>query len=598
MQTDADASNSRIAPGRTRFAAALFVVALTSCSGGGTSSSSSSPPPPPPPPPSISNNDATRFLTQATFGPTDAGIGAVIASGYDGWITAQENTAAAGNHHAYIDLRTQQIVAANPKATVQQAQFFETWWREAVTGPDELRERIAFALSQIFVISMQDATVGKDIRGVADYYDMLTANAFGNYRALLESVTLHPQMGIYLTSLANQKENAATGLLPDENYAREVMQLFSIGLYQLNPDGTVIKDATGNPVPTYSHDDIAGLAKVFTGMSWYSPSPSTTTFFGGAADPNRDWKPMSFYPSFHSISAKSFLGTTIPAVAVPDVAGDLKIALDTIFNHPNVGPFIATRLIQQLVTSNPSPAYVGRVAAAFNNNGSGVRGDLGATVRAVLLDTEARDPAALSSATFGKLREPVVRLANWMRAFGATSQSQADPTQGGAGFLMINLDDPGTRLGQTPMRAPTVFNFWAPGYVPPETQIAAHGLVAPEFQIVDEVQVAGYINFMQGVIARGVGSTPPNGTTPDIQPAYTQETALAPTADQLVARMNNLLMYGQMSSALRQTITSAVSSVAIPSGTATQAQIDAAIANRVHLAVLLTMASPEYLLQR
>lgn len=600
MQSGPDASKSRVVSPRATLAGALFVVALASCNSGGMSSGTSSPPPPPPPPPppTVSANEAARFLTQATLGPTDASIAAVMASGYAGWIAAQLNTQPAASHRSYIDLRTQQILAADPKASVQQAQFFETWWRQAVTGPDELRERVAFGLSQIFVISMQDATVGRNIRGVADYYDMLTANAFGNYRALLEKVTLHPQMGIYLTSLANQKENAATGLLPDENYAREVMQLFSIGLYQLNPDGTVIKDSSGNPVPTYSHDDIAGLAKVFTGMSWYSPSPSTTTFFGGGADPNRDWQPMSFYPTFHSVSAKSFLGTTIPAAGVPDIAGDLKIALDTIFNHPNVGPFIATRLIQQLVTSNPSPAYVGRVAAVFNDNGTGVRGDLGATVSAVLLDTEARDAAALSSATFGKLREPVIRLANWMRAFGATSQSQADPTQGGAGFLMINLDDPGTRLGQTPMRSPTVFNFWRPGYVPPDTQIAARGLVAPEFQIVDEVQVAGYLNFMQGVVARGVGSTPPSGTTPDIQAAYAQETALAGTPDQLVARVNGMLMYGQMSSALQQTLSSAVASIAIPSGTATQAQIDAAIANRVHLAVFLTMASPEYLLQR
>jgi hypothetical protein len=164
---------------------------------------------------------------------------------------------------------------------------------------------------------------------------------------------------------------------------------------------------------------------------------------------------------------------------------------------------------------------------------------------------------------------------------------------------MINLDDPGTRLGQTPMRAPTVFNFWRPGYVPPDTQIASHGLLAPEFQIVDEVQVAGYLNFMQGVIARGVGSTPPNGTTPDIQAAYAQETALARTPDQLTARLNTVLMSGQMSSALQQAITNAVNTIAIPSGgTTTQAQIDAAIANRVHLAVFLTMASPEYLLQR
>jgi hypothetical protein len=219
-------------------------------------------------------------------------------------------------------------------------------------------------------------------------------------------------------------------------------------------------------------------------------------------------------------------------------------------------------------------------------------------VSAALLDQEARDPAALSSATFGKLREPVVRLANWMRAFGAASQSDADPTQGGAGFLMTDLDDPGTRLGETPMRSPTVFNFWRPGYVPPDTQLAANNLVAPEFQIVDEVQVAGYLNFMQRVVASGVGPTPPNGTTPDIQAAYTQESALACSPDQLVARVNGLLMYGQMSGTLQQTVNNAVGTIAIPSRRATQAQIDAALANRVHLAVFLTMASPEYLLQR
>src|SRR5262249_16713931 len=199
---------------------ALFVAALSGCSGGGSSSSSS---PPPPPPPLVSANDAARFLTQATLGPTDSSISAVMTNGYPAWIASPQATQAAASQRSYIDLRTAQILAADPKAQVQQAQFFETWWRQAVTGPDELRERVAFALSQIFVISMQDATVGKDIRGVADYYDMLTANAFGNYRTLLEKVTLHPQMGIYLTSLANQKENAATGLLPDENYARAVM---------------------------------------------------------------------------------------------------------------------------------------------------------------------------------------------------------------------------------------------------------------------------------------------------------------------------------------------------------------------------------------
>ena len=542
--------------------------------------------------------ESARFLTQSSFGPTDTSIASVMTVDYQGWIANQLVASPSAVHRTYIDLREQQINGADATKHVTQDQFFESFWRQAASGPDELRQRVALALSQIFVISLQDANVGKYIRGLADYYDTLTAGAFGNYRTLLEKVTLHPQMGLYLTSLANQKENAATGLLPDENYAREVMQLFSIGLYQLNSDGSVQTDAGGNPIPTYTHDDIAGLAKVLTGMSWYATTPNATTFFGGAADPNRDWMPMSFYPQYHSISAKTFLGTTIPAAAVPDIAGDLKIALDTIFNHPNVGPFIATRLIQQLTTSNPSPAYVQRVAAAFNNNGAGVRGDLGATVKAVLLDPEAR-AAVGASANFGKLREPVLRLANWMRAFGASSQAQTVNGPGGAGFLIYNTDDPGTRLGQTAMRSPTVFNFWRPGYAPPSTGLATAGLVAPEFQIVNEVEVAGYLNFMQGVIGRGVGYVVAPATTPDIVSSYANETTLAPNPPDLVARINTVLMYGQMSNGLQQQINAATSTIAIPSGSGvTAAQVQAALARRVQLAVFLTMASPEYLVQR
>ena len=541
---------------------------------------------------------SARFLSQSSFGPTDASIALVMALDYDGWLVNQLTASPSAVHRTYIDLREQQINGADATKHVTQDQFFESFWRQAASGPDELRQRVALALSQIFVISLQDANVGKYIRGLADYYDTLTAGAFGNYRTLLEKVTLHPQMGLYLTSLANQKENAATGLLPDENYAREVMQLFSIGLYQLNSDGTVQTDGSGNPIATYSHDDIAGLAKVFTGMSWYAATPNATTFFGGAADPNRDWMPMAFYPQYHSISAKTFLGTTIAVTTVPDVAGDLKIALDAIFNHPNVGPFIATRLIQQLTTSNPSPAYVQRVAAAFNNNGAGVRGDLGATVKAVLLDPEAR-AAVGTSANFGKLREPVIRLANWMRAFGATSQAQTANGAGGAGFLIYNTDDPGTRLGETPMRSPTVFNFWRPGYVPPSTGLATAGLVAPEFQIVNEVEVAGYLNFMQGVIARGVGYVVAPATTPDIASSYANETSLAPNPPDLVARINTLLLYGQMSGGLQQQISTATGTIAIPSGSGvTAAQIQAALARRANLAIFLAMASPEYLVQR
>ena len=273
---------------------------------------------------------------------------------------------------------------------------------------------------------------------------------------------------------------------------------------------------------------------------------------------------------------------TIPAQGSPNPEGDLKIALDTLFNHPNVGPFIGRQLIQRLVTSNPSPQYVARVAAAFANNGSGVRGDMKAVIKAILLDPEARADVDPATPNAGKLREPVVRLANWMRAFHATSASGR--------FLLGSLDDPLTQLGQTPMRSPSVFNFYRPGYVPPNTSIAAAGLVSPEMQITAETSVVGYLNFMRDVIPNGTGSSR------DVKPDYTNELALADTPDKLVDRVNLLLMGNQMSAALRSQIIAAVSSVAISATNATSAT--AARKNRVSLAIFLAMASPEYIVQK
>jgi uncharacterized protein (DUF1800 family) len=543
--------------------------------------------------------EAARFLTQATFGPTDSAITALQRSSYAGWITAQQLLGPAGTHHAYIDLRTAQIIAGNPTATVSTDQFMESFWRQAATGTDELRQRVAFALSEIFVISFLDANVGNYVRGAADYYDMLTANAFGNYRTLLGQITRHPQMGLYLSTLGNQKEDTATGRLPDENYAREVMQLFAIGLVMLDPDGTPQLDGNGNPIATYTHDDIMGLAKVFTGMSWYSPTPTSTTFYGGNADPNRDWQPMSLYDEFHSTSAKTFLGTTIAASGAANTAADIGAALDAIAAHPNVGPFLATRLIQRLVTSNPSKAYVARVAAAFADDGTGTRGNLGAVVAAILLDTEARDMNEVGTPAFGKLREPVVRLANWMRAFSATSQTQSDNGPGGAGFLMYTLDDPATSLGQTPLRAPSVFSYYLPGYIPPNSDLGRVDLLAPEFQTVNEVQVAGYLNFLMNALANGIGHAAVSTGKPDINADYAAASALAGDVGSLVQWVNRLLLYGQMSAVLASVVTGVVSAVALPAGTGvTAAQIAAAQRNRVLLAIYLVMAAPEYLAQR
>ncbi|WP_332855782.1 DUF1800 domain-containing protein [Duganella sp. S19_KUP01_CR8] len=515
---------------------------------------------------------ASHFLAQATFGPDSASITELTNSTREDWITGQLKKPQT-LHRSYV----QNIAAVLPAGSgVTQYQVIESFWKQAATGDDQLRQRVAFALSQIFVISMVDENLPTHPAGVASYYDMLGLHAFGNFRDLLQGVALHPMMGLYLSHMHNQKESGTR--VPDENFAREIMQLMSIGLYQLNPDGSQ-KLQNGKPIETYTHDDVAGLAKVFTGWSWAGPDQTMKRFFGNLVDPARDWTPMQNYPAYHSSSAKSFLGTQLSGGSGE---ADLKAALDTLFQHPNVGPFIGRQLIQRLVSSNPSPAYVGRVAAAFANNGNGVRGDMKAVIRAVLLD-----PEAGATASAKKLREPVLRLTHWMRAFNAQSASGR--------FLMPITDDPLNTLGQTPLRSPSVFNFFRPSYTPPNSSLSALGLVAPEMQITGEPSVTGYLNYMQGVIPNGAG------VGRDIKADYRAELALASQPALLLDRLNLLLMSGAMSSTLRNQIISAVNGVSLPaaSGTAiATAQLDTARRNRVYLAIYLTMASPEYLAQR
>jgi uncharacterized protein (DUF1800 family) len=543
-----------------------------------------------------SRTEAFNFLIQASFGPTEASVGHVSDVGYSNWINEQV-AKPQGSHLAYWDAADASLKVADPNASAGSREIFDSFYRQAVTGEDQLRQRVAFALSQIFVISLQDSNVGNYPRGVAGYMDMLATNAFGNYRNLLQSVSTHPMMGLYLSHLRNQKENPATGRVPDENYAREVMQLFSIGLYQLNIDGTVKTDGSGKPLETYTAEDIAGMAKVFTGFSWSGPDTSNSRFGGGGTpvNPNRMVEPMQGYKQYHSVSEKRFLGRTIAAVAVADAdpAGDLNAAMDALFNHPNVGPFIGKQLIQRLVTSNPSPAYVRRVATAFNNNGAGVRGDMLAVVKAVLLDPEARGDA--SSNTFGKVREPVLRLTAYLRAFGATSDSNR--------WLIEATDDPGTQLGQSPMRSPSVFNFYRPGYVPPGTELAVQGLSAPEMQITHETSVAGYVNYMRSAVQNGVGrrGVDYTATRNDVQVAWTSELALFDKPADLVQRMNDLLLGGRMSSTLKSDIVQAVESITVPvlnSSGSNQAAIETAKRNRVQAAAFLTLASPEFIVQK
>lgn len=556
-----------------RWIALCAALGVAACSGVRTTGSGDGQP---------SAAEASRFLAQASYGATDGAISQVRSNGYSQWIDQQMAMAPPASHQSELEARLAVLKAANANATLSANDFYYSYWEQAVTGPDQLRQRMKLALSEIFVISLTDANI--DVRGAGSYYDMLGANAFGNFRTLLEQVTLHPMMGIYLTWLGNQKEDPATGRNPDENYAREVMQLMTIGLYQLNLDGSVKTDASGRPIATYTADDISGLAKVFTGYSYYSPTPSTTTFRGGNKAADATVRAMIPYAAFHSTSAKSFLGTSIPATttATANPSGELKIALDTLFNHPNVGPFISRQLIQRLVTSNPSPAYVQRVATVFNNNGAGVRGDMAAVVRAILLDTEARSAGAAVGMNYGKVREPVVRMANWARAFGATSTS---------GDWQIPSTSANTSLGQSALTSPSVFNFFRPGYSPPNSRIGAAGLVGPEFQIVDEVTVSGYLNTLQTTVDVGIGNTVSGAR--DVRTTYSAETALASDANALVDRMNLLLMNGAMSSKLRTRIVDAVNGIVVP---ATNPQT--ALLNRAKLAAYMTMASSEYLVQR
>jgi uncharacterized protein (DUF1800 family) len=575
---------------------ALFIAACGGGSGGGGGGGGGGVTPSPVTQ-SPTAAEAARFLTQATFGPTDASIDALQTSTFDAWVTQQINTPPpAETHLEYLDAALVRAQSSNPPGFFAPMHFYQSWWREVLTEDGQLRQRVAFAYSQIFVVSLSDATIGggpPGIRGAGAYYDMLLENAFGNYRTLIEQITLHPVMGTYLTHVGNQAEDPAGTRTPDENYAREIMQLMSIGLFELNIDGSVRRNAQGDPIPTYTQADISNLARVFTGFSWYNPSPSNLSFsFGGSMHADSFVRPMLFYPQFHSTSQKSFLGVTIPATSSATqqtMTNELRTALDAIANHPNVGPFISTRLIQQLVTSNPSPAYVERVARVFNNNGQGVRGDMGAVVRAILLDPEARDMANSGSATFGKLREPVIRMANFLRAFRATSTS---------GFWLIQNTSSNQSLGQSPLNSPSVFNFWRPGFVPPgTTQAGSRGMWAPEFQAADEVTIAGYVNTMFNAVNDGFGA--PAAGVPDVRPSYAAEIAIASDAGALADRMNRLLFYGAMPPTLRTRIVDAAASIVVPSGSGvTQAQIDAALLARVRTAVLLSVASPDYLIQR
>jgi uncharacterized protein (DUF1800 family) len=578
-------------------AAALAAAALAACGGGGGGGTTGTTPSDPAVPVGdfpapTTKEDAARFLLQAQFSASDAEIAAVTAKGYATWLAEQMNAPASTTGWDWLNARGYGTINAST------AYYDNTYpadfmlWNQLFTSSDAVRKRCALALSEFFVVSLVGLDFSWRCHAIAAWWDMLVANVFGNYRNLLQDVTLNPAMGYYLNTKGNSKEDPKTGRAPDENYGREVMQLFTIGLTQLNLDGTPKLGADGKPLDSYTQSDITNIARVFTGWD-FDLTGNVNTNVNGRSIPSTTFArlPMALKESNHSTLASTFLGATVPANT--GGAAALNIALNTLFNHPNVGPFLGKQMIQRLVTSNPSPGYVARVASAFNNNGAGVRGDLRAMFAAVLLDPEARNPATVNQNGFGKLREPMLRFVQWGRTFGLNSARGS--------WKIFDLSSPATQLGQSPMRSPSVFNFFRPGYVPPSTALSAALIPAPEFQLVNESSVGGYLNYMQNVIRSGIFVNAPdspqstsNGTNGfDITAAYSAELALVTDATALVNRLNLLLCAGQLSAATRTLIVNALNAT-----TVTATSSDSVKLNRIAGAVLMVMASSEYLIQK
>ena len=578
-------------------------------------------------PVAYSSNDAVRFLLQSQFNSSDAEIAAVSSGTFAAYLQQQFAKPIGQTGWDWLEARGYGISDSN-------TYFFNTYpaegmiWNQLFTSQDAMRKRVALALSEFFVVSLQSAEFTWRSHAFAQYWDLLVKNAFANYRDALQDVTLSPAMGYYLNTKGNQKENLATGRVPDENYGREVMQLFSIGLYQLNLDGTEKVDGNGKKIESYIQSDVTNIARVFTGYDFDSSDGVRITPVGQTytvSSRTFTTKPMSLNASRHSTLASTFLGANVPAGATGAQA--LKIALDTLFNHPNVGPFFGKQMIQRLVTSNPSPAYVARVAAAFNNNGAGVRGDLKAVWTAIFLDDEARrtyslstapmpaptDPLAIRNAegrlnrnvgdkAFGKLRESMLRFVQWGRTFGLGPADVA--------FVYWKIPDTSSAanaLGQSPFRSPSVFNFFRPGFIPPSSALAATNTAAPEFQLVNESTVGGYLNFMQDVIRNGLRSYIDPAVPQASYPAglgyklhtvasYASELALFADPAALVKRVNLLMAAGQISDTNLTLMINAIASM--PVNSAVAATLASQKMDRVAAAVLMAMASSEYLIQK
>lgn len=568
--------------------ASAAVIILAACGGGsdgGPTSSGSTPPvtvPPPPPPPSGQEpltletvTEVTRFLSKTSFGGTSQSIEAAT-----GKLPSRLLQAEFAKAPSYIlpELTTQ----LSPGVDIDNRAHASAFWNAMVEGDDQLRQRMVFALSQIVVIS--DNPMGNKPLTNAQFIDVLSEHAFGNYRDLLKDVTYTPAMARYLTYLRNKKGDTRTGRMPDENYAREFLQLFTTGLVELNMDGTQ-KMSGGKPIEIYTNDDIVGLAKVFTGLSYKGAG-----FWD--ADDDGEYSRLQMFEDKHSELEKTFLGKTIAA----GTAGDASIdqAIDHIFEHPNLAPFISRQLIQRFTASHPTPAYVARVSGAFETGrytsiderqfGTGTRGDLQATLAAILLDTKYSENTL--SPEQGKVREPVLRFVHWARAFDVGNVMAENEW-----WLLYNAGS-NTRLGQQPFQSPSVFNFYRPGFLAPGSATGAAGLTAPELQTVNSGATIGYANFMLNYVFNT--SSTRNDAIDSFVPDYTDEVALAEQPAELAEHLNALLLNGRMSPQTKDRIVLVLNEIPIRTDPA-EAEDDKL--TRASLAVYLAVTSSAFALE-
>jgi uncharacterized protein (DUF1800 family) len=527
----------------------------------------------------VSGQQAARFLQQASFGPTLAELDRVQTLGFTGWISDQITAQPASYHQPIIEAMVQDLRGPKLDLTYSYNNLElngnnapSAFARTALSGSDQLRQRVAFALSQILVASRRDSNLSDRPLAMANFYDIFVRHAFGNYRDILGEVTKHPVMGRYLSHVGNQKARPEINQFPDENYAREVMQLFTIGLWKLNQDGTRKLDGSGNFIPTYGNADITEMARVFTGF-WFGGQRWSS---GGGNDIHLT-VPMEMWAEKHDFDSKSMLGgLSLPARSASAENGlrDVDAALDFLFNDPNTAPFICRQLIQFLVTSNPSPAYVGRVAAAFANNGSGKRGDLGAVVRAILLDIEARDARwSRGSASFGRLKDPVYRAMSLARV-GHLGRFPTLNWWDYGNFYESSLQSPGS--------APSVFNFYRPDYRSPGL-LTDNQLAAPALQIMNSYTSIAFVNQLWQHSVSGIRLY----STYMYQPDYRDLLEVAATPPLLVDRVNLLLCGGMMSASTRASILTALSQVSASE-----------LLQRVQLTVFLASACPEGAVQR